>query len=78
MWITILKRVVMKDAKKDNIEHFADEFAFEELKDESGFEGAHHAKPHLTIDGQFSLITKQTSDLNTRIEKLEKILEVNS
>ena len=36
MWITIPKRVVMKDSKKDNIHHFADEFAFEDLKHESG------------------------------------------
>jgi hypothetical protein len=36
MWITIPKRVVMKDPKKDNIHHFADEFAFEDLKRESG------------------------------------------
>jgi hypothetical protein len=26
----------MKDPKKDNIHHFADEFAFEDLKRESG------------------------------------------
>ena len=46
MWITIPKRVVMKDSKKDNIHHFANEFAFEDLKDES--EGVHHAKSYLT------------------------------
>ena len=32
MWITIPKRVVMKDPKKDNIHHFPDEFAFEDTK----------------------------------------------
>jgi hypothetical protein len=48
MWITIPKRVVMKDPKKDNIHHFADEFAFEDLKHESGGESAHHAKSYLT------------------------------
>ena len=38
----------MKDAKINNIEHFADEVAFEELKDESEVEGAHHAKYYIT------------------------------
>ena len=36
MWITIPKGVVMKDPQKDNIHHFTDEFAFEDLKHESG------------------------------------------
>ena len=52
MWITIPKRVVMKDPKKDNIYHFANEFAFE-VKHESEGEGAHQAKSYLTKDGQF-------------------------
>ena len=78
MWITIPKRVVMKDPKKDNIHHFADEFAFEDLKHESGGEGAHHAKSYPTKDSQISMIMKQISHLNTRIERLEKILEENS
>lgn len=38
----------MKDAKINNIEHFADEVAFEELKDESEVEGAHHTKSYIT------------------------------
>jgi len=78
MWITIPKRVVMKDPKKDNIHHFADEFAFEDLNHESGGEGAHHAKSYPTKDSQISMIMKQISHLNTRIERLEKILEENS
>jgi len=65
MWITIPKRVVMKDPKKDNIHHFADEFAFEDLKHESGGEGAHHAKSYPTKDSQISMIMKQISHLNT-------------
>ena len=69
MWITILKRVVMKDPKKDTIHHFADEFAFEDLKHESVVEGAHHAKSYLTKDGQFSMIMKQISHLNTQIDQ---------
>ena len=78
MWITIPKRVVMKDPKKDNIHHFADEFAFEDLKHESGGEGEHHTKSYPTKDSQISMIVKQILHLNTRIERLEKILEENS
>ena len=78
MWITIPKRVVMKDPKKDNIHHFADEFAFEDLKHENGVEDSHHAKSYLNKDSQFSMIMKQIAHLNMRIERLEKILEENS
>ena len=69
MWIAILKRVVMKDSKKDNTHHFANEYAFEELKHESESEGAHHAKSYLTKDCQFSMIMKQISHLNTQIDQ---------
>ena len=68
----------MKDPKKENIHHFADEFAFEDLKHESEVEGAQNAKSYLIKDGQYSMIMKQISHLNTRIERLEKILEENS
>ena len=68
----------MKDQKIDNIHHFADEFAFEDLKGESGVGGAHHTKPHLTKEGQFALIMKQISEINERIERLEKVLEEKS
>ena len=68
----------MKNQKIDNIHHFADEFAFEDLKGESGVEGAHHTKPHLTKEGQFALIMKQISEINERIERLEKVLEEKS
>ena len=59
----------MKDSKKDNIHHFANESAFEDLKHESEGEGAHHAKSYLTKDGQFSMIIKQISHLNTQIDQ---------
>ncbi len=59
----------MKDPKKDNIHHFANEFAFEDLEHESEGEGAHHAKSYLTKDGQFSMIIKQISHLNTQIDQ---------
>ena len=68
----------MKNQKIDNIHHFADEFAFEDLKGESGVEGAHHTEPHLTKEGQFVLIMKQISEINERIERLEKVLEEKS
>ena len=68
----------MKDQKIDNIHHFADEFAFEDLKGESGVEGAHHTEPHLTKEGQFALIMKQISEINERIERLEQVLEKKS
>ena len=59
----------MKDPQKDNIHHFTNEFAFEDLKGKSGIEGAHHAKPYLTKDGQFSMIMKQISHLNMQIDQ---------
>ena len=68
----------MKDQKIDNIHHFADEFAFEDLKGESGVEGAHHTEPHLTKECQFALIMRQISEINERIERLEKVLEEKS
>ena len=69
MLITIPKRVVMKDLQKDNILHFTDEFAFEDLKHESEVEGAHHAKSYITKYGQFSMLMKQISHLNTQIDQ---------
>ena len=68
----------MKDPKKDNIHHFDNESAFEDIKHESVVEGAHLATSYITKDGHFSMIMKQISHLNTRIERLEKILEGNS
>ena len=59
----------MKDPKKDNIHHFANEFSLEDFKHESEGEGAHHAKSYLTKDGQFSMIMKQISHLNTQIDQ---------
>ena len=76
--MALLKGVVVKDKKTENIHHFADEFAFEDLKGESGVESAHHTKHHLTKEGQFALIMKQISDINGRIERLEKVLEEQS
>ena len=55
----------MKDLQKDNIHHFTNEFAFEDLKHESVVEGAYHAKSYITKDGQFSMLMKKISHLNT-------------
>ena len=59
----------MKYLQKDNIHHFTNEFAFEDLKHESVVEGAHHAKSYITKDGQFSMLMKQISHLNTQIDQ---------
>jgi len=48
---------------------FCQRIRFEDLKHESEGEGAHHAKPYLTKDGQFSMIMKQISHLNTQIDQ---------
>ena len=68
----------MKNPKKDNIHHFADEFALEDLKHESEVESVFHADSYLTKDRQFSMIMKQISHLKNRIDRLEKMLEKNS
>jgi len=65
----------MKDVKMKNIHHFADEFAFEDLKDKSGADLGHRSKPRQVSTGQFAEMKKQIADLNTRIDKLEKLLE---
>ena len=59
----------MKYSQKDNIHHFTNEFAFEDLKHESEVEGAHHAKSYITKDVQFSMLMKQISHLNTQIDQ---------
>ena len=59
----------MKYSQKDNIHHFTNEFAFEDLKHESEVEGAHHAKSYITKDGQYSMLMKQISHLNTQIDQ---------
>ena len=65
----------MKDGKMKNIHHFADEFAFEELKAESKEEHGHRSKPHQVSTGQFAEMKKQIADLSIRIDKIENLLE---
>ena len=65
----------MKDGKMKNIHHFADEFAFQDLKDESKKEHGHQSKLNLVSNSQFTQMKKQIADLNIRIDKIEKLLD---
>ena len=67
--------VSMKDGKIKNIHHFADEFAFEDLKDESKKEHGHQSKLNPVSTSQFAQMKQQIADLNIRIDKIEKLLE---
>ena len=68
----------MKNQKTDNIHHFAHEFAFEDLKDKTGVDRAHHSRPHRTRDGQHAQMKKQIAELAKRVAKLEQQLESKS
>ena len=68
----------MKNQKTDNIHHFAHEFAYEDLKDTTGVDRAHHSMPHRTRDGQYAQMKKQIADLAKRVAKLERQLESKS
>jgi len=63
----------MKNKKKEHIHHFVQEFAFEGNSDEK--ESRPKSEPFFTIDGQLGMLKKQISEMNARIEKLEKIIE---
>ena len=63
----------MKNKKKEHIHHFVQEFAFEDTSDDK--ESTLKSEPFLTMDGQLGMLKKQISDMNARIEKLEKIIE---
>ena len=63
----------MKNKKKEHIHHFVQEFAFEDTSDEK--ESRPKSEPFLSIDGQLSMLKKQISEMNARIENLEKINE---
>ena len=65
----------MKDGKMKNIHHFADEFAFEDLKDESEEEHGHQSKLNPVNTSQFAQMKKQIADLRIRIDKIEKLLD---
>ena len=63
----------MKNKKKEHIHHFVQEFAFESNSDEK--KSMPKSEPFFTIDGQLGMLKKQISEMNARIEKLEKIIE---
>ena len=63
----------MKNKKKEHIHHFVQEFAFESTSDQK--ESRLKSEPFFTIDGQLGMLKKQISEMNARIEKLEKIIE---
>ena len=63
----------MKSKNKEHIHHFVQEFAFEDTSDEK--ESRPKSEPFFTIDGQLGMLKKQISEMNARIEKLEKIID---
>ena len=63
----------MKNKKKEHIHHFVQEFAFEGTSEEK--ESRLKSEPFITIDGQLGMLKKQITEMNSRIEKLEKIIE---
>ena len=63
----------MKSKNKEHIHHFVQEFAFEGTSDHK--ESRPKSEPFFTIDGQLGMLKNQISEMNARIEKLEKIIE---
>ena len=63
----------MKDKKKEHMHHFVQEFAFEGSSDEK--ESTTKSQTFFTIEGQLGMLKKQISEMNARIEKLEKLIE---
>ena len=63
----------MKNKKKEHIHHFVQEFAFEDASDEKL--NAPKSQTFFTIEGQLGMLKKQISEMNARIEKLEKLIE---
>ena len=63
----------MKNKKKEHIHHFVEEFAFEGSSDEKV--RAPKSQTFFTIEGQLGMLKKQISEMNIRIDKLEKIID---
>jgi len=63
----------MKNKKKEHIHHFVQEFAFEGSSDEKV--SSPKSQTFFTIDGQLGMLKKQISEMDARIEKLEKIVD---
>ena len=60
----------MKNKKEEHIHHLVQEFAFEGSSDENV--RAPKSQTFFTIEGQLGMLKKQISEMNARIEKLEK------
>ena len=63
----------MENKKKEHIHHFVEEFSFEGSSDEQV--RAPKSQTFFTIEGQLGMLKKQISEMNARIEKLEKVIE---
>ncbi len=63
----------MKNKKKEHIHHFVQEFAFEDASEEKI--SVPKSQTFFSIDGQLSMLKKQISEINDRVEKLEKIIK---
>tara|TARA_B100000945_G_scaffold288965_1_gene261666 strand:- start:78 stop:278 length:201 start_codon:yes stop_codon:yes gene_type:complete len=63
----------MKNKKKEHTHHLVQEFAFEGVSDEKA--SSPKSQTFFTIDGQLGMLKKQISEINARIEKLEKLIE---
>ena len=63
----------MKNKKKEHIHHLVQEFAFEGSSDEKA--RAPKSQTFFTIEGQLGMLKKQISEMNARIEKIEKLIE---
>ena len=63
----------MKNKKKEHIHHFVQEFAFEGSSDEKV--SVPKSQTFFTIEGQLGMLKKQISEINARIEKLEKLID---
>ena len=63
----------MKNKKKEHIHHFVQEFAFEGSSDEKA--SSPKSQTFFTVDGQLAMLKKQISEMNARIDKLEKLIE---
>ena len=63
----------MKNKKKEHIHHFVQEFAYDGRSDKEG--SRPKSEPFFTIDGQLGMLKKQISEMNARIEKIEKIIK---
>ena len=63
----------MKNKKKEHTHHLVQEFAFEDASDEKV--STPKSQTFFSIDGQLGMLKKQISEINDRVEKIEKIID---